>query len=67
MIDQPFAVGLDRLVSEKTAAELLNISKDTLRRLDKRGEGPKRRKISPRRVGYLLSEIRAYRNGSNPP
>jgi len=53
----------DRLVSEKVAAEILNISPDTLRRINHRGEGPQRRKISPRRVGYKLSEGEAYRDG----
>jgi predicted DNA-binding transcriptional regulator AlpA len=60
MIDQPLGGAPDRLVSEKTAAEILNISADTLRRLGKRGEGPKRRQISTRRVGYRLSEIDAF-------
>lgn len=55
---------LDRLVSEKVAAEILNISPDTLRRINHRGEGPRRRKISPRRVGYKLSEVEAYRDGA---
>lgn len=54
---------LDRLISEKAAAEILNISPDTLRRINHRGEGPRRRKISPRRVGYKLSEVEAYRDG----
>jgi predicted DNA-binding transcriptional regulator AlpA len=53
----------DRLVSEKVAAEILGIHAATLRRLGARGEGPTRRKISPRRVGYRLSEITAYRDG----
>jgi predicted DNA-binding transcriptional regulator AlpA len=55
--------GPDRLITEKTAAEILGISPDTLRRLGRRGEGPKRRKISPRRVGYKISEVEAYRDG----
>jgi predicted DNA-binding transcriptional regulator AlpA len=54
----------DRLISEKVAAEILGISADTLRRLGKRGEGPKRRKISPRRVGYKLSEVESCRDAS---
>lgn len=54
----------DRLISEKTTAEILGISRDTLRRLGIRGEGPQRRKISPRRVGYRFSEVEAYRDGT---
>jgi len=58
---------LDRLVNEKSTAQILNISCDTLRRLGRRGEGPKRRRISPRRVGYKLSEVEAYRDGKARP
>jgi predicted DNA-binding transcriptional regulator AlpA len=53
----------DRMLTERTTAELLSISPDTLRRLNRRGEGPVRRKISPRRIGYKLSEVEAYRDG----
>ena len=52
----------DPLITERTAAQILSISCDTLRRLSRRGEGPTRRKISPRRVGYKLSEVEAYRD-----
>ena len=57
----------DRLLTERATAEILNISCDTLRRLSRRGEGPARRKISPRRVGYKLSEVEAYRDGRSLP
>jgi predicted DNA-binding transcriptional regulator AlpA len=57
----------DRIISERVAAEILGISPDTLRRLDRRGEGPTRRKISPRRVGYKISEVEAYRDGKLIP
>jgi predicted DNA-binding transcriptional regulator AlpA len=57
-------VHLDRLISERAAAEILGISRDTLRRLNHRGEGPLRRKISPRRVGYKISEVESYRDGT---
>lgn len=55
--------GVDRLIRESVAAEILNISPDTLRRLAKRGEGPPRRQVSPRRVAYKLSEVECYRDG----
>jgi predicted DNA-binding transcriptional regulator AlpA len=67
MTDQSPARSPDRLISEKSTAEILDISTDTLRRLGQRDEGPKRRKISPRRVGYKLSEVEAYRDGTCPP
>jgi predicted DNA-binding transcriptional regulator AlpA len=54
----------DRIVSERATAQILGISPDTLRRLGRRGEGPMRRKLSPRRVGYKLSEVEAYRDGT---
>ena len=54
--------GPDQLLTEKATAEILGISRDTLRRLNRRGEGPIRRNISPRRVGYKLSEVEAYRD-----
>jgi predicted DNA-binding transcriptional regulator AlpA len=53
----------DPLITEHDTAKLLSISPDTLRRLSKRGEGPARRKVSPRRVGYKLSEVERYRDG----
>jgi predicted DNA-binding transcriptional regulator AlpA len=47
----------DRLVSEAVTCALLNISRWTLRRMNERGEGPTRRKISPRRFAYRLRDI----------
>jgi len=64
MTNQSPAGAPDRLINEKITAEILGISCDTLRRLGQRGEGPKRRKISPRRVGYKFSEVEAYRDGA---
>ena len=59
----------DRILSERVTAKILGISPDTLRRLNRRGEGPTRRRISPRRVGYKASEVEAYRDGEplQPP
>jgi predicted DNA-binding transcriptional regulator AlpA len=65
-LTQLFNGSRDPLIKEKIAAELLDISPDTLRRLGRRGEGPRRRKISPRRVGYKLSEVEAYRDRVQP-
>jgi predicted DNA-binding transcriptional regulator AlpA len=47
----------DRIVSEKEAAEIRGVSRDTLRRQAQRGEGPRRIQLSERRVGYRLSEL----------
>jgi len=64
--DSPAVGSPDRLITERLTAEILGISADTLRRLNRRGEGPTRRKISPRRVGYKVSEVEAYRDGRPP-
>ena len=50
----------DCVVSERAAAEMLGISPDTLRRTVKRGEGPCRISLSPRRVGYRLTDLHAW-------
>jgi hypothetical protein len=42
----------EQIIPEEEAARLRNVSVDTLRRQAKRGEGPKRLRLSPRRVGY---------------
>jgi predicted DNA-binding transcriptional regulator AlpA len=63
IIENPAPGAPDRLITERSTAEILGVSVDTLRRLNRRGEGPTRRKISPRRVGYKLSEVEAYRDG----
>ena len=63
IIENPAPGAPDRLITERSTAEILGVSVDTLRRLNRRGEGPTRRKILPRRVGYKLSEVEAYRDG----
>jgi hypothetical protein len=47
----------DRIVSEKEAARIRNVSEYTLRRQAARGEGPERIKLSPRRVEYKYSSL----------
>jgi predicted DNA-binding transcriptional regulator AlpA len=48
---------LDRVVSETLAAEILGVSKDTLRRRVKDGVGPPRVRMSAARIGYRLSTL----------
>jgi hypothetical protein len=50
----------DRLVSDQVAAELMDISLATLRRMREKGEGPPRRQISERRFGTRLRDIQAF-------
>jgi hypothetical protein len=52
----------DRLVSDKVAAALMDISVPTLRRMRARGEGPPRRQISLRRYGTRLRDIAEFLN-----
>lgn len=39
---------------------MLNVSHMTIYRLEKRGEFPARRKITGKKVGWLLSEVREW-------
>jgi predicted DNA-binding transcriptional regulator AlpA len=70
---RPWATGppfdgleVHRVISEAQAAHVLGVSSDTLRRLSARGEGPKRLKLSPRRVGYLLSDCLEWLRAREP-
>ena len=47
----------DFVISEDDAAKTLCLSKSTLRRMVANGEGPKRLKLSARRVGYRNSDL----------
>jgi predicted DNA-binding transcriptional regulator AlpA len=51
---------LDRVVSERQAAEILGLSYFTLRREVQAGRGPARVRLSEYRVGYRLSELYRY-------
>jgi predicted DNA-binding transcriptional regulator AlpA len=57
MEDQQDKSPHDRIVSEKEATKIRGVSRETLRRQHERGEGPKRIRLSPGRVGYRLSEL----------
>lgn len=50
----------DRVVSEVVAAEYIGLSTDTLKRACARGEGPRRIKLSTRRIGYRLRDLDAW-------
>ena len=47
----------DRFLSKATVDEMTGLSNVTRWRMEKRGEFPQRRQISPNRVAYLESEI----------
>jgi predicted DNA-binding transcriptional regulator AlpA len=50
----------DQVVTELKAAELCGISRDTLRRRFKAGNGPKRLRLSAHRIGYRLRDLRSW-------
>jgi predicted DNA-binding transcriptional regulator AlpA len=50
----------DKILTAPEAAERLRISTRTLDRLCETGAGPRKIKISERRVGYLERETAAY-------
>jgi predicted DNA-binding transcriptional regulator AlpA len=49
-----------RVVDKATAIELAGVSARTWDRLDARGETPPKTQISERRIGYRLSDLRAW-------
>ena len=51
------SVAHNHVVPRKQAASICGVSTDTLDRLSDKGEGPRRLKLSARRVGYLMSDI----------
>jgi predicted DNA-binding transcriptional regulator AlpA len=51
---------LDRVVTEKQAAELLGCSYHTLRRAFRAGRAPARVRLSEKRIGYRLSAVYAF-------
>jgi prophage regulatory protein len=51
---------MDKFLSEPEVHEISGLTSVTRWRLEKRGEFPRRRKISTNRVGWLESEVRAW-------
>jgi prophage regulatory protein len=50
----------DRFVREGERRQLTGVSRMTWFRLEKDGQAPKRRSLSPRTVAWLESELRAW-------
>lgn len=50
----------DQVITKGEAAEMIGVSTDTLDRMHQRGEGPPRVKLSDRRVGFRMRELRAW-------
>jgi prophage regulatory protein len=55
----------NKFLSKAIVGKMSNLSDVTLWRMEKRGEFPKRRQISPNRVAYLESEVLDWM-GSRP-
>jgi len=49
-----------QLIRPSELQEILQVSKQTIWRMENRGELPKRVKISKRAVGWLASDIKAF-------
>ena len=48
------------VLSKSQVCSITSLSEDTLARLHRRGEGPERLQLSPRRVGYTVGAVRAW-------
>ena len=48
------------VLSQAQAAEVTNLSDDTLKRLHRQGQGPPRVQLSTRRVGYTVGGLRNW-------
>jgi len=53
---------IDYVRPRKQAAKIMGISVKTLRRMEQRGEGPPRIKLTSRIVGYRDSDLTAFLN-----
>ena len=50
----------ERLILQSQLKEIVPFSRTTVWRLERDGKFPKRRQVSPGRVGWLASEIEAH-------
>lgn len=56
-----------QLIRPSDLADILSVSKQTLWRMENRGELPKRVKISQRAVGWLASDIKDFLESKREP
>ena len=52
----------ERFIRERECRELTGLSRSTRWRLERQGQFPRRRHISPNGVAWLLSEIEAWQS-----
>jgi predicted DNA-binding transcriptional regulator AlpA len=55
-----FSPGMLRVISEKSAAKVCDLSYATMRRKLVEGTGPKHVRLSERRVGYRVRDVEAW-------
>ena len=51
---------MDRLLDKDTVEALTSLHRKTIYRMEKVGQFPRRRQVSPVRVGWLASEVMAW-------
>jgi predicted DNA-binding transcriptional regulator AlpA len=56
-----------RVVDRKTAAELIGVSPRTFDRLIALGDAPRSTKLSARRIGYRICDLRAWLDARRSP
>jgi predicted DNA-binding transcriptional regulator AlpA len=49
-----------RVLSKRQAYQALGVSLDTWNRMDERGELPPKTQISPGRIGYRVTDLKAW-------
>jgi predicted DNA-binding transcriptional regulator AlpA len=60
-------LGMNKVLSRRQTSEMLGLSLRTFARLEYAGDVPPRIKLSTRRVGYRLSEVRAWIDAREAP
>jgi predicted DNA-binding transcriptional regulator AlpA len=50
----------EAVLTDRQVCELLGISQDTLLRLERQGDAPRRVRLSPRRHGRQLADVRRW-------
>lgn len=53
----------DRYCRQTELLKIVGLSAATIRRMEREGKFPRRRKIGQRSIGWLLSEVREWSNG----
>jgi predicted DNA-binding transcriptional regulator AlpA len=51
-----------RVLSRRELIDLLGMSEQTFARLEARGEGPPKIRLSPRRIGYRVCDLKAWQD-----